>query len=181
MRRFCGNENYGHLKVMLAFTRATFTLFALFTTYVCTGQPGNLHIDTNNTVVLPFASVKTFMDKGFKTSVLNDRDLATVDSLVLKVVHDNHIGEDLRAVNAGATPAMSLKQIKNIYNRQVICYADSHGDKIVWVLYFCSSEQPINSLKNGLVMVDDGGDCFFNFKVNIKKRTAFDVMVNGVV
>lgn len=67
------------------------------------------------------------------------------------------------------------------YDRQFIGAIDPNGDKIIWINCFCKGEESsFKDWKNKIVFVNDGGDCFFNVKINITKNTYYDLMVNGV-
>ena len=79
---------------------------------------------------------------------------------------------------------------KNYY-QQYIFYKDTRGDSIVCINAFCYLlEGPVDSAgklvmkpidwRNNLIIVNDGGDCFWTIKINLSKMTYFDFMVNGV-
>ncbi len=52
------------------------------------------------------------------------------------------------------------------------------GEKEVWVNCFCSV-QYMDYWKKQVVFVKDGGNCFFNVKINITKKSFSDFEVNG--
>jgi len=56
-----------------------------------------------------------------------------------------------------------------------------NNEKIVWSNFFCSSfynNSSVNYLEE-LISVDDGGNCYFNVKVNLEKEEIFDLIING--
>jgi hypothetical protein len=63
------------------------------------------------------------------------------------------------------------------YKRQYIPVINEKGEKEVWVNCFC--DNPPN-WKNEIEQVMDGGNCFFNVKINLTKKKYYDLMVNGV-
>jgi len=78
------------------------------------------------------------------------------------------------------------------YYKQLIPYIDENGDHCVLVNAFCEipkiPPKKYSSLdewidydwKNELVFAFDGGDCYWEIKVNLDKKRAFHLSVNGV-
>lgn len=67
------------------------------------------------------------------------------------------------------------------YNRQFVGGEMESGDKIMWVNCFCNTESKnMKNWKTEIIMVADGGNCFFNVKINLKKKEYYDLMVNGL-
>jgi len=64
------------------------------------------------------------------------------------------------------------------YKRQFIAVTNKKGEKEVWVNCFCREGE--GYWRKEIVEVKDGGNCFFNLKINLKKRTFSDLRVNGV-
>jgi hypothetical protein len=65
------------------------------------------------------------------------------------------------------------------YKRQYSVYKDKNGDKIVHVNCFCGGASRFKDWKKQLVIVDDGGKCFFNIKINLKAKKYSDLDING--
>jgi len=65
------------------------------------------------------------------------------------------------------------------YGRQYMAVVSDNGTKLVYVNCFCDPFKFADRDKE-LVAVLDGGNCFFNFKVNLKEKKIFDFMENGV-
>jgi hypothetical protein len=63
------------------------------------------------------------------------------------------------------------------YYRQYVPIINENGEKEVWVNFFCSTMR--DNWETDLVMVHDGGNCFFNIKVNLTKKTYSDLSING--
>ena len=55
----------------------------------------------------------------------------------------------------------------------------NNGQKEVWVNCFCQLSGD-NKWKTEVVHVADGGNCYFNFKINLTTKTCYDFAVNGV-
>ena len=63
------------------------------------------------------------------------------------------------------------------YKRQYMPSVNEKGEKIVFVNCFCGNWDE-NSRKN-FKLVDDGGNCYFNLKINLTTKKYFNFMVNG--
>jgi hypothetical protein len=64
-----------------------------------------------------------------------------------------------------------------IYKRQLVAATNFKGEKEVWVNCFCGDRD--KSWKREILMVEDGGPCYFNFKINLTTQTIYNVVVNG--
>ncbi|MCR8667686.1 hypothetical protein NO995_08330 [Aestuariibaculum sp. M13] len=65
------------------------------------------------------------------------------------------------------------------YRRQYIPSLNENEEKVVWVICFCKSSEVNNRWKTQTILVKDGGNCYFNLKVNLSKKECFDFKVNG--
>jgi len=65
------------------------------------------------------------------------------------------------------------------YGRQYMSVVSNKGEILVFVNCFCSPKN-FNYRDKMLVQVDDGGNCFFHFKVNLTEKKVFDFIENGV-
>jgi hypothetical protein len=63
------------------------------------------------------------------------------------------------------------------YKRQYIPYISKNGTKHIKVICFCRDEG-IN-WKKEVLLVYDGGDCFFEVIINLATNTYSDLMING--
>jgi hypothetical protein len=63
------------------------------------------------------------------------------------------------------------------YKRQYVSIINSIGEKEVWINCFCDSFY--KDWKKQILHVDDGGNCFFNLKVNLSTKKCYDIFVNG--
>ena len=53
----------------------------------------------------------------------------------------------------------------------------NEGERILWANYFCDDANI--DWEKEIVSVDDGGNCFFNVKINLETREIFDFYING--
>ncbi len=63
------------------------------------------------------------------------------------------------------------------FQRQYLPVINKNGEKIIWLNFFCSHKAPVSD-KN-IVMVLDGGNCYFNIKINLTDKTYFELRING--
>ena len=65
----------------------------------------------------------------------------------------------------------------NRYKRQYYATTNENGEKEVWINCFCYCLE--KNWREELIIVLDGGNCYFNLKINLKTEKYYDVMVNG--
>jgi hypothetical protein len=63
------------------------------------------------------------------------------------------------------------------YRRQYVAVINEKGEKEVWINCFCSE---LEGWTKEIIVVKDGGKCYFNLKVNLTARRYYDFGVNGV-
>ncbi|MCB2410185.1 hypothetical protein [Hymenobacter lucidus] len=66
------------------------------------------------------------------------------------------------------------------YKKQLVVSVNSKGVKTVWVNCFCSDEADFPNWKREIVDITDGGNCFFNVRLNLTEGTWEDLQANGV-
>ncbi|WBO85567.1 hypothetical protein [Hymenobacter yonginensis] len=121
-------------------------------------------------VILPFSEKPDYMLKGAASTQLTAEDIDEVYRLVQGAVdkyntEQAHLGHKHSAVD--------LRR----YRLQLIPALNAKGEKAVWVNAFCSNA-PTNWEKS-LVVVNDGGNCFFQVSVNLLWKKWSDFGANG--
>ncbi len=114
--------------------------------------------------------------KAYLIKDLNDIELIRIDSL-LQIQIENKSLYLLEVDN--------LKELKEKYYRQYLCYENEFGHKIAYVNSFCSvpevfSEGEMKELKWKTEMIDvsDGGNCYWSVKIDLTENRIFDIAVN---
>ncbi|WP_162910576.1 hypothetical protein [Hymenobacter oligotrophus] len=81
-------------------------------------------------------------------------------------------------------PKITLKEsdfIINLpnYKRQLVAFYNGKGEKKVWVNCFC---KPLNGTewRRKVVEVDDGGNCYFNTVVDLRRMKCLGLSINSV-
>jgi hypothetical protein len=139
--------------------------------------------DTSIISILHYDKSSYWIFTNAKQSVLTDNDYKLTEKL-LRVCLDNFNTEQSQLFDKENSkhPEYGLKRKDFIvdlgnYKRQYIVVTNNKGQKEVWVNCFCDSFH-IN-WKRDRVMVRDGGNCYFNLKINLTTKKYYDLMVNG--
>ncbi|MBS1792484.1 MAG: hypothetical protein JSS81_01450 [Acidobacteria bacterium] len=106
--------------------------------------------------------------KNARPATLSEPEITRVRDFVERAVSDHNS----RSVN-------EFKRIGDLenYKFQLIPATDENGEKWVWVNAFCDDFK--KDWKKQLVLVDDGGNCFFQFYINLKRNSFERFTVNG--
>lgn len=65
------------------------------------------------------------------------------------------------------------------YNKQCIAVKNSKNEIEVLVFCSCNGNVDKEEFKYQIAQVNDGGDCFFNVKLNLKKKSYTELNING--
>ena len=137
-------------------------------------QSKGLTFDTSKTAIIEFNKKSKWpFDSTFKAAALTQNELSLVDSLLLACVtnYNNSLDKDHKQ--------WSIDLKKRNYRKQLIVVTNKNGQKEVWVNCFCYTWGS-DKWKTEILGVDDGGNCYFNFKINLTTIKYFDLGVNGV-
>ena len=96
-----------------------------------------------------------------------------MDSLLIACVTDynNSLDKDSKV--------WSIDFKKYTYRKQIIAVKNKKGEKEVWVNCFCDTWNS-NKWKTDILVVDDGGNCYFHLKINLTTKKYFDFVVNSL-
>jgi hypothetical protein len=104
--------------------------------------------------------------KNSSPAALSDQEIQTVKDILKKAVDEYNS----KNKNYPLEPF-------DKYKFQFVGLFNSKGEKEVWVNSFCTDFD--KNWRTELIMVEDGGRCFFNFYVNLTKQTFDRFSVNG--
>lgn len=158
--------------------------FCLTTAFTSCGQSQNkkinqttksksVQVDTSKMAIIPFDKKGNYpFDNSFNPTTLTQDDISIVDSLFIACVteYNKSLDKDHKE--------WSIDLKKYSYHKQIIAATNKNGDKEVWVNCFCHTWDN-NNWKKDILMVQDGGSCYFNFKVNLATKKFYDLTVNG--
>lgn len=133
----------------------------------------NLRYDTSKTAIIELnKNSKWPFNNSFKASFLTQDELQIVDSILLKCVanYNNSLDQEHKQ--------WSIDLKKYNFRKQLVVVTNKKGEKEVWVNCFCSIPPNIDWKIKGFI-AEDGGNCYFNFKINIASKNYYDLTVNG--
>jgi len=155
-------------------------------------ENGHLSIDTTKIVILPYDSTDTWIFKNCTQAELTNDDFELSDSILTICINKYNIEQEKQYKKiCSEYPNVNFDKYRfliNItrYRRQYICVTNERGEKEIWINFLC--ESPLSSFvgknpnrwKTDIIVVEDGGNCFFNIKINLTTKMYYDLFVNGV-
>lgn len=138
--------------------------------------------DTTVVAVLPFEATLIHQGASMKPDSLSKADFPIIDELLQTCIAAYNPEQEVKFnILNTEHPEFKLQKTNFIidlskYQRQYMSYIDTTGDRIVWVNCFCKTLE--NDWKNTPIVVADGGNCFFNVKINLTKQSYTDLFVN---
>ncbi|HZZ75619.1 MAG TPA: hypothetical protein VFE04_06795 [Puia sp.] len=137
-------------------------------------------------VILPFdKSVYTSLSEDCTQATLNNDDIANIERVLSFCVNKyNHSQNNVYKEIVKKLPDQDLRiddyviDLKRYYRQYVVVY-NKRGEKEVWVNCFCNIQSPGN-WREKPVIVMGGGNCFFNVRINLTRKSYSDFMVNGL-
>jgi hypothetical protein len=155
-------------------------VLALFLAAGCSNNSRNqpdqdellVEFDRTRIAIIPYDSVDEYdtpLDKDiFSGEFLRKSDLSLIDSLLIVAVNSYN------ASFINEPPRIDLT--KRNYRLQLVCVLNPDDQREVWVNCFCVEE---SYWERSIVNVNDGGTCFFNFRINLDKKQYSHFVVNG--
>jgi hypothetical protein len=141
------------------------------------------HTDSSDIAFLNNDSINYKIFKKGTAISLSQKDLIEIDRLLIECINEhNKKQEIIFNEKKSKNPDLSIKkknfiiELKN-YQRQYVAVKNERGEKEVWVNCFCATFD--DGWKTDIHMVSDGGNCFFDLKINIDTKKYYDFMVNG--
>ncbi|TGE28830.1 hypothetical protein [Hymenobacter metallicola] len=141
----------------------------------------SIHEQETKITLTDFAVIPNFQPNPVSVAELNQ-----VDALLRACVTEfNKAAEADYADMQKAHPEIPFRKENYVidlarYRKQLVVNVNSQGAKIVWVNCFCGDEADFPYWKKRIVDVTDGGNCFFNVRLNLTKGTWEDLRTNGV-
>ena len=148
------------------------TILLMMVTACSFGQTTGISCDTSGIAIIRFEkSMDLLFGGGYTAANLTQADLIEIENIY------NESIADFNSKLAGNGKAFTIYPKRSNYRRQYVCVVNKKGQKEVFVNCFCNSFG--DYWKNKLIEVEDGGNCFFNFKLNLTTRKYYDFSVNG--
>lgn len=102
------------------------------------------------------------------------REVASVESVIKEQLAVLNEGQ----VNQGDRCPVIDEKLKSYY-RQYVGYVDENGNRIVWINFLWKKEHKKSEIEEDVVLVFDGCSYYWNIKVNLDQKKAFDLFING--
>jgi hypothetical protein len=131
----------------------------------------NLACDTSKTAIIEFNKRSRWpFDSTYSATTLLQSELKTIDSFFVAVVenYNNSLDKEHKQWSIDT----------RTYRKQLIVVINKNGEKEVWVNCFCRVDN--DKWKTRMFSVEDGGNCYLNFKINLTTKRYYDLGVNGV-
>jgi hypothetical protein len=139
--------------------------------------------DTVDYAVLIFDIKNTWLFKNVKPTNLTPQDVHDIDKLLNKCIAAYNPKQQMEFDSISKKhPDYNLK-IQNFvidlsrFKRQYFPVINEKGEKEIWINCFCRTDN--EDWRTRLISVRDGGNCYFNLKINLTLKTYYDLMVNG--
>ncbi len=143
---------------------------ALFLFTSCSKMLSTASLKPNETIIEADKRMEWAFGKNYKNWTPEASDIETAEKIL----------KDCFEKQKMATRNELLNRVPDDYNMQFVGAINENGEKIIWINSFCKEEESsFKEWKTKIFSVADGGNCFFNVKINISKNTYFDLMVNG--
>jgi len=148
-------------------------------------------LDTSRYAILEFDKANNYyFDKDAKPTTLSNEDIVKIEDLIEKRVSEyNRIEKDSaisitkRLRKKKHDPNFTWKgdfiKTPSKYYKQLMPIINSKGEKEVWVNCFCNTGEN-SDWKKSIVLMEDGGSCYFKLKINLTKGIVYNFMVNGI-
>ena len=130
-----------------------------------------LNVDTTNTAIISKNFNYPFDSSDYDPSTLNQTDIEQIERSLIELVTDYN-----KSLSQGHEDYKIDLNGKD-YKKQLVAVKNPKGEKEVWVNCLCDdSSRP---WRTQIVWVEDGGPCFFNFKLNLTTKEVYEFVVNG--
>jgi hypothetical protein len=156
--------------------RNSIFILALLTSQLCFSQKGIVVL--NDSAVLGNVSM-IYQLSNISSFELANSELDELLSLTRSFIKQTNQELKSRSDEYGGWNNAKRYKIKNLgtYIVQIVPYLNEQGEKEVWINGFCNDIGPF--WRNQLVLVLDGGNCYFNMRINLTKRTLLSAGTNG--
>ncbi len=126
--------------------------------------------DMSSIVVLQYDTNDYWLFEGeCKNADLSASDLNAIDHLVRECIDEYMKGRSRRSPDAVS---------RRGYNLQLVAVINPQGEKEVWVNALCKRAK--HDWQSDIVMVMDGGNCYYKLRINLTKGVYYGFGINGI-
>ncbi len=142
-----------------------------------------IRVDSTVIAILPYDSTQHWMFKNCKPANLTNADLLEIEKHLNNCIVEYNPEQARKYKEIKAKYPNDKIDKKHFvidltgYKRQYVAVTNEKGEKEVWVNCFCNTWD--ENWKKGLIFVKDGGNCYFNLKINLAVGKYYELLVNG--
>ena len=135
--------------------------------------------------ILKYNSENYWVYRNAKPTDLNSAELLEIESILNQAISDNNKvqaenlkkGNEANPENKRTETGFELS-LEN-YQRQYVPYINSSGEKEIWINFRCGKHKTNKWKTELLPPVTDGGNCYYQIKINLSKKSYSDLHING--
>jgi len=141
-------------------------------------------LDDSDYVILSYNSHLNWIFKNAKSAELNRQVLNKIEGVLeVAIIENNAIQKASLEKHNKEYPKSKWTETGfelklDGYKRQYLPIINDKGEKEIWINFFCSDFGSDN-WKSEIIIVEDGGNCYFNIKVNLTSMTYSELSING--
>jgi hypothetical protein len=129
------------------------------------------------------------IEKGHQFAELTEIEISELETILTKSIdtynssqikYCDSVNQKITRRNRKIHPRLIVDISK--YKMQFIVTINPKGEKTVWANCFCSpaNDKTFKNWRKDIVIVSDGGQCFFNLDINLTTKEFTTLSVNGV-
>ena len=131
----------------------------------------NIPVDSLSDIIIKYDSADLSLPfENVNQAKLSSQEVIETEELLKRAIDD--LNEEMRDPKNRIQDQPYIDLTK--YSRQLVPVLNSKNEKEVWINCYCG-----HRIKKTIVSVEDGGKCYFNLKVNLTRKTYYDLMINS--
>lgn len=145
-------------------------------------------LNSSKYAIIPYDNTNIYVAQkfhaGFGKTELTDKEIEVIDTMLVKSVREYNVKqfEVYKTDHKKDTSTMLewyLIDLKK-YRFQFVPAMTTQGQKVIWVNGFCEYfDSQAGNWRQKIVLVYDGGICFFNLMVDVTKNIYYNFSVNS--
>ena len=159
--------------------KLTLILIGILNFTICEAQSDYVILNDQQTIDKLVNTYKILTESS-KTSEITEAEFNFINDALKECVakYNNNVKEGFRKRKEKRKNAKMylIKDLKN-YKIQYVPYLNEKGEKEIWINGFCDNFD--SEWKRNIIYVFDGGNCFFNVKINVSTKECLSIGTNG--
>src|SRR5690606_25239491 len=141
-------------------------------------------VDSISYVFLDYKSEWQWIFQDGTPTNISERELVEIEEIIQKAVAENneqqrkYLNERNKKYPENQRSKTGFEIKTEGYKRQYVAVLNNRGQKEVWINFFCD-DWGNDDWKSDIMIVDDGGNCYFSLKVNLATKKYYELYING--